>query len=178
MVVVVDQAGEAALGFEGLTVTPLMRPRVSSKFDLTFHFVESPTTLALTIEYSTDLFTAARVTQIAEQLETLLQAIAHQPGAATGRLPMLSSTARAATIARSVARDAVAPGPHVVSRFESAAAAQPHAVAVTCDDASLTYDALNARANQVAHRLRAAGVTAEITYVDGGFSQVVGGIAE
>lgn len=161
VVVVVDQAGDVALSFEGLTVTPLERPRVSSKFDLTFHFVESPTTLEVTIEYSTDLFTATRVSHIAEQLDTLLRAIVQQPGTAAGRLPLLSEAVRDATIERSLARDTRAPGPDVVHRFEAAAARRPDSIAVTCGDVSLTYGALNARANRVARQLIAAGITAE-----------------
>jgi amino acid adenylation domain-containing protein len=42
--------------------------------------------------------------------------------------------------------------------IEARVAAQPQATAVVCGDESLTYAELNARANQLAHRLRAEGV--------------------
>ncbi|WP_069885777.1 non-ribosomal peptide synthetase [Streptomyces luteocolor] len=46
----------------------------------------------------------------------------------------------------------------IVSAFESVARAHPDRVAVSAADAELTYARLDARANQVAHHLRAAGV--------------------
>jgi amino acid adenylation domain-containing protein len=44
---------------------------------------------------------------------------------------------------------------------EAQAAQRPHAIAVVCDAERLSYAELNARANQVAHRLRKAGVGPE-----------------
>lgn len=44
---------------------------------------------------------------------------------------------------------------------EQQAAARPDAIAVSCDGASLSYRELNARANQLAHRLRSLGVGPE-----------------
>jgi len=58
----------------------------------------------------------------------------------------------------------VLPEPHDASvhhLFEAAAAHTPDAVALTCGGEALTYRELDARANQLAHRLRAAGVTTE-----------------
>ena len=47
-------------------------------------------------------------------------------------------------------------------RFAAQAAATPDAVAVTCQDASLSYRELDRRANRMAHRLRAAGVGPDV----------------
>jgi amino acid adenylation domain-containing protein len=43
------------------------------------------------------------------------------------------------------------------ARFEAQAAHAPDAPAITCQGQTLTYDALNARANRIAHTLRALG---------------------
>jgi amino acid adenylation domain-containing protein len=48
--------------------------------------------------------------------------------------------------------------PSLVARFEAQATRTPDAIALTYDGARLTYRALNARANQVAHFLTAQGV--------------------
>ncbi|MYV65259.1 AMP-binding protein, partial [Streptomyces sp. SID2131] len=44
------------------------------------------------------------------------------------------------------------------SLFARLATEHPHRTAVTGDDATLTYAELDARANRLAHRLRAEGV--------------------
>jgi len=45
--------------------------------------------------------------------------------------------------------------------FEAQAHSTPHDVAVVCAEQGLTYDTLNARANQLAYHLRALGVRPE-----------------
>jgi amino acid adenylation domain-containing protein len=49
----------------------------------------------------------------------------------------------------------------VVTQFEQRAAETPATIAVAVEDSALTYEELNARANQLARALRRAGVTAE-----------------
>ncbi|NEZ64781.1 amino acid adenylation domain-containing protein [Leptolyngbyaceae cyanobacterium CCMR0082] len=49
----------------------------------------------------------------------------------------------------------------VVQQFEEQVERTPNAVAISCNSETLTYDQLNARANQLAHYLRQQGVTTE-----------------
>ncbi|HEX2094995.1 MAG TPA: amino acid adenylation domain-containing protein, partial [Longimicrobiaceae bacterium] len=53
------------------------------------------------------------------------------------------------------------PGPLVHERFEAHAARAPHAPAVSCGGTCFSYGKLNARANRLAHRLRALGAGPE-----------------
>ncbi|WP_460885497.1 amino acid adenylation domain-containing protein, partial [Pseudoduganella ginsengisoli] len=65
-------------------------------------------------------------------------------------------------------------------QFEAQAAARPDAVAVVCDGETLTYDQLNRRANQLAHRLMAQGVGPDSRVaicVERGIGMVVGLLA-
>nr|MBX2865467.1 AMP-binding protein [Leptolyngbyaceae cyanobacterium MAG.088] len=50
----------------------------------------------------------------------------------------------------------------VVQQFEEQVKRTPAAIAITCENETLTYERLNARANRLAHYLRAQGVTTEI----------------
>ena len=50
----------------------------------------------------------------------------------------------------------------VVQQFEMQVAQTPDAVAITCENKTVTYGQLNANANQLAHYLRQQGVTTEV----------------
>ncbi|MEU9191384.1 amino acid adenylation domain-containing protein [Streptomyces sp. NPDC048484] len=111
------------------------------------------------IEYSTALFDATTVQRLAGHLGTVLEAVAEDSGRPLSRLPMLTRTERAALTDEWKGIPAAAAG--VPERIAARAAADPDAVALVCDGASLTYGGLIARANRLAHHLRAAGVGAE-----------------
>ena len=62
------------------------------------------------------------------------------------------------------------------SIVESQAEQRPHAIAVVCDSERLSYSELNARANQLAHRLRKEGVGPETmvgVYMERGVRTIV-----
>ena len=78
-------------------------------------------------------------------------------------------------------RATLPPAPGLVHRaIERQATDTPKAIALTCGAESLTYFDLNARANQLAHRLRALGVGPEVLvgiYLDRSPEMVVGLLA-
>ena len=92
VVLVVEKSGDAALEFEGLTARPLELPRRSSKFDLTFHFVECEGRLDLVVEYSTDLFQRPRIVRLVQHLEQLVRAVVGSAHWEIGRIPIMPST--------------------------------------------------------------------------------------
>ena len=80
---------------------------------------------------------------------------------------------------RSTSQKCPAPGSGqtVAALFEARAAAHPGAAALSLDGASLTYGELNARANQLAGRLRELGVGPEslvAIHLDRSFDLIVG----
>jgi hypothetical protein len=161
VVLVVDKADDAVLGFEGLAVEPIHLPLHSSKFDLTLHFVEHADRLELTLEYSTDLFAPARIERFAGQLERLLHAVVGDPTCAVARLPLIAAAERSRLVALGATTAATAWQGSVVEQFERQARRRPDAIAATCDEVQVTYRELNASANRLAHRLTARGVGAE-----------------
>ena len=131
----------------------------TSRFDLTL-FVEDEHDgrLELAWEYATDLFAPDTIERMARQYLHLLQAALADPDRAVDELPLLDERERAEVLAAAGG----APHTHPVfclhERFDAAAAANPEAVAVRFEGVSLTYGELAARANRLAHRLRAQGV--------------------
>jgi len=77
-----------------LLITPLEPSTVTSKFDLTLFATEVPDGLRLTMEYSTDLFDAARVDRMLAHYRILLEEIIAHPDQPIGALRMLTAEER------------------------------------------------------------------------------------
>ena len=136
-----------------------------TKLDLMLDVLESPEeepgSLLCAFGYGTDVLDAATVERIADRWVTLLESLV----AAVDR-PVRDASLHASG-ERSQLR-AWGTGPDlpderageldVLARFDAAVAAAPHAPAVVCGAATLTYAELSARADELAGELRAAGV--------------------
>lgn len=146
------------LQLPGLSVRPVTVDSGTSKFDLLFAFRETATSLEAAIGYSTDLFEPATIERMQRHLITLLTAAMDAPDAALASLQMLTTEERRAADPGRAARVDVDCSESVVSRFESAVAASPDAVAVVCGIEQLTYRQLDARATAIAHALAGSGV--------------------
>jgi len=149
------------LSLPGLALTVEELPRETSRLDLSLSFFEEPDRLRAVIEYSTDLFDAARVRRMAEHLEVLLGAAFVAPSRRLSQLPLLTEAERRALIARGAAPTSPLETPSILTRLEAQAARTPEAPAVLAEEGALTYAQLEQRANQLAHRLRQAGVGPE-----------------
>ncbi|MET0396223.1 MAG: amino acid adenylation domain-containing protein, partial [Longimicrobiaceae bacterium] len=92
-------------------------------------------------------------------LESLVRALETAPGAVLGGLGVLPGGERRRVLEEWNATAAEYPADRCVHElFQAQAERTPGAVAVVHDDRSLTYAELNARANRLAHHLRALGV--------------------
>jgi amino acid adenylation domain-containing protein len=145
----------------GLDVTPFEIPPEHAKYDVSF-LLERTATISGWIEYNPDLFDRTTMLRFSEQFRGLLGGLVATPGARVSALPVLSAAARQQLVREWNDTAAVWPADHsVVEQVEAQARRRPAARAVSARDQTLTYGALNARANQLARRLRRAGVTAE-----------------
>ncbi|NOK22272.1 amino acid adenylation domain-containing protein, partial [Corallococcus carmarthensis] len=146
----------------GLVLKPMDIEGRTSKFDVSLYFTEMPQGLRGMVEYSTDLFDAGTVQRMVEHLRVLLEGVVAKPEAAVGRLPLLTEVERQQVLVTwnqtqaEYARDATIP-----QLFEAQAKRTPDAVAVASGKQRLTYREVEARANQLAHRLRKLGVGPE-----------------
>ncbi len=110
-------------------------------------------------EFNTDLFDEQTITQMAEHYEHVLNGMVAEPTRSMWEIPLLSSEEKHQQII--TWNDTQTDFPReasVVGLFENQVAFRPEAVAVVSDETQLTYEQLNARANQIANHLRRQGV--------------------
>jgi amino acid adenylation domain-containing protein len=143
----------------GLKVDQLLwRGRVMSEFDMKLMFTPTPDGgLHAAFEYTTALFDASRLERFEVHLRTLMEAMVAEPETPVFELPMLGAS-EAETIARWQAVRADFPADRCIHElFEDQAARTPDNIAVVFEREELSYCILNARANQLARRLREMG---------------------
>ncbi|WP_186062490.1 non-ribosomal peptide synthetase [Burkholderia gladioli] len=160
VLIVLQNAPIGDLYLPGLEARPLDGGNPIAKFDLSLYFSEDSGTLTGLLEYNTDLFDAATIERMAEHLRQLLGAIAADPQGAVDDLPMLGEAERRAILEDFNATDAPAGdgAPLLHAAFEAQARRTPEALALACGETRLPYGELNARANRLAHWLRARQV--------------------
>ena len=140
----------------GLTLTALPLAAQSAKFDLMVEVTESADGFAAVLEYSSDLYEHATVASIASRWVLLLEAMV-QPGATDSPL-------HAFALITSAERDRLVcewgsnPRPYrrehtLAAAFAEQVGRRPHAIAVACGDAALTYRELDESANRLARHL-------------------------
>ncbi|MEU6732794.1 amino acid adenylation domain-containing protein [Streptomyces physcomitrii] len=139
----------------------------NAKFDLVFSFTErlgadgDPGALGCRLEYADELFDHATAERLGARLRHLLAALVAAPGAPLSRTEILAEGERELVLgefnatAREVAEESLP------AQFARQLAAKPDALAVTSHDRSLSYAALDARANRIARLLAARGVGTE-----------------
>ena len=155
---VLDQGG---LELPGLEVEPMQPFDRTSKFDLTLFVSDTRGCLSGGFEYATDLFERDTIERIVARLATVLEAVTADPDARLSNLSIVPED-ECRMIAEWNDTAAALPADECVHEsVERHAEADPGALALACGDRSLTYGELNARANQLAHQLRALGVGPE-----------------
>ncbi|MHB8524061.1 MAG: amino acid adenylation domain-containing protein, partial [Limisphaerales bacterium] len=147
------------LKLEALKLTPIPLDTGTAKFDLTLSLEETGDTLAGYAEYNTDLFEADTIRRLLGHFQTLLAGIVADPDQRLSRLPLLTDAERHQLLVDWNRTDADYPRDRCLHHlFEHQARLTPDAVAVVCEEQSLTYRQLDHRANRLAHQLRRLGV--------------------
>src|SRR5712692_670078 len=153
----------APVSFAGLPgVTASFEPVAmsSAKFDLSLALGEqrasdgSPAGIHGELDYATDLFDRSTVEVIVGRLVRLLEAVVAEPERGIGSLDVLSPDERHTILHGWNDTARALPSATLPELFAAQAARTPDAIAVVCDEQSLSYAELDARANQLAHHLR------------------------
>ena len=147
------------LELSGVTLTPLTTGTISAKFDLTLSMEETDQGLVGRWEYNSDLFAANTIERMATHFEQLLSAMVVDESQTITTLPLLSEAEQQKLLVEW--NDTTVEYPHNLlfhQLVEVQVERTPDAIAVVFENQQLTYQDLNAKANQVAHRLQALGV--------------------
>ena len=141
----------------GLRLTPLALARRAAQFDLMLALQEDEDgSLNGSLEFSTDLFDRETVERWLGYWQRLLQSMVANDGQRIDTLTWMSEPERDQVLYRFNATQADYPKEALIHElFEQQVERTPEALAVQYEGERLTYAALNARANQLAHRLRA-----------------------
>ncbi len=147
----------------GLSLQPLQNLELQEgQFDLSLWVVEGEKTFLGAFKYRSDLFEASTVARFAQHFQTLLNAVLAHPEEKIQDLPLLSA-ADQQQLWRS---GMVSATDDLRDRcfhhlFQEQVERTPEAIALVWKDQRLTYQELNAQANQLAHHLQSLGIGPE-----------------
>jgi aspartate racemase len=151
------------LAMPDLTLSRLEVESGTTMFDWTLTLVEEVDGLHATLEYDADLFDAATIERVLGHYRTLLEGAVADPDRRLADLPLLTGGERQQLLVEWNRTDTDYPRDRCVHQlFEAQVERTPEAVAVVFEEQRLTYGELNARANRLAHHLRALGAGPEV----------------
>jgi len=157
-----EDAVDAAGGLAELSTQKVRAEFSHAKFDLTLTFAATRQGLRGGLAYSTDLFERGTIVRMLGHLARVLEQVAQDPDRTLSRLELLGAAERTTVLEAWNRTERPYPrGVCVHALFEAQARERPQAVALAWGEAELTYQALEARANQLAHHLVRLGVGPE-----------------
>ncbi|GII78505.1 hypothetical protein Sru01_34870 [Sphaerisporangium rufum] len=151
------EAGQGRLSLAGLEVEPFEPGFRHAKTDLIVDVTRDAGGLLVAFTYDTALFDATTVARLARRYETVLRAVAADPGTPVSAIEVMPAGERAKLLRAGTGPAPAAPPAGLPELFAAQVARTPHAAAVTDAAGTLTYAELAGRARRLAGRLRAAG---------------------
>ncbi|MEU3606816.1 amino acid adenylation domain-containing protein [Streptomyces sp. NPDC035033] len=164
VVLALQNAGDTSFELPGLRVRSELGRTGTAKFDLFLSVTEEhdadgrPAGIHGLVEYADDLFDPESARTLWDRWVRLLDAAAADPDAPVSGIDLLTPAQRERILRRGTGPDQPVPELALPALFEARVAADPDAVALVAGETELTRAELNARANRLAHLLRARGV--------------------
>ncbi len=135
----------------------------TAKSDLTIWCIEQPEYLDVTAEFNTDIFDRDTIERMMGHYVTLLEAIAVNQEQKISQLPLLTAGERSTILDQWNATAVDYPRTKTVhDLFAEQVARTPNATAIVFEDRELTYAELDARAEQLAQKLRTLGAGPDV----------------
>ncbi|WP_445570704.1 non-ribosomal peptide synthase/polyketide synthase [Pseudomonas sp. E102] len=155
-----DAKGRRQTHLPQLRVEDLTWEGRTAQFDLTLGTYETEQGIVAELTYATDLFEPQTIERLAAHWQNLVQGIVDAPRQRVGELPLLDPAQQRFTQQQWLrVADHGAGAVCVHQRIAEQTQRAPDALALTVDGQSLSYRQLDARANQLAHRLIDLGVS-------------------
>jgi amino acid adenylation domain-containing protein len=156
-------APRTELKLSGLTLSSQPIDSGTAKLDLTLSFKESEERLTGWLEYKTELFDAATITRMLAHFQTLLESIVANPRQRLDELSLMTAAERHQLLWEWNDTQIGYPADVCVHQlFEAQVERTPQAIALVFNKSTITYQELNAQANQLANYLRAIGIRPEM----------------
>src|SRR2546421_553101 len=150
---------EPQLAVNGVKFAPINVENETAKFDLTLEVQEAPDGISVSFEYARDLFATETIERMLAHYRNVLVAIVSDPAQSVDELQLLSDEEQHRLLFEWHANGVETSSETCVHNlFEAQVAITPNAIGAEFKGERLTYAELNARANQLAHYLRAGGV--------------------
>ncbi|MCU1283443.1 MAG: hypothetical protein JWM53_6989 [bacterium] len=154
VMLVLQNIPRSPLCWSGLKVEMRNIVAPKAKLDLVLTMQDSVDGLQTLVEYDADRFEAATMARLLDHFANLLAAAARDADGCIDELPLLSDEERRRVLARG--NDTATPYPRnaaIHQVFEAQVRGAPDAIALVGQQETLSYDALNRRANRLARRL-------------------------
>jgi amino acid adenylation domain-containing protein len=149
----------SSLDLPGLTLQPFSAAARSAKFDLDLALIDEAERLSGPLDYDADLFDGTTMERLLAHLDRLLAGAVESPGSRLSELPLLTRAEQGQVVGEWNDTRAALPSGFLLNElFEAQVRRRPEAVALAFEGEELRYGELDARANQLAHRLRRLGV--------------------
>jgi amino acid adenylation domain-containing protein len=130
-----------------------------SRFDLNLMLWQRDSEISGHWEYSTDLYDRTTIERFSNHFLRFLQSIVSDPRQVVSSIPLLEKGERNRLLNQwGSSTAAISSVACVHELFEAQVERTPLSSALEMDGRTLSYEALNTRANQLAHRLRANGI--------------------
>ena len=154
-----DELDLGSLSVEGLEDSGDRR----AKYDLTLSMQEVGERIVGELEYASALYERSTMQRHVRYLQALLEGMVADDQQLIERLPLLDETERDQLLVKWNATQREYPQESCIHElFEAQVERTPKAVAVVCEEQSLSYGELNAQANRLARHLKGSGVGPEV----------------
>lgn len=143
---------------QDVSIEPFVIPQPTGQFDLTLEIAENGPALTGHFEYNCDLFESGFVERLANHFQILLDGVSTFPESRIWQFPLFHPDERQRVLVEWNPIPAPLSSATIHGLIENQVTLCPDTIALVSDDSEVTYEALNTRANQIAHSLRLAGI--------------------